>query len=829
MPPVSFTLITKNAPEGALKAIESCAPVFREGDEWVVLDNSAEPSPALKERVDQYIHRPDLTEDFTPYVERWLPESLWPRFHEHYKDPFGILDFAGAREITRQAAKHPVIFWLDSDDVLKGEDLPALRDKVDELMALEGARVDSIFLNYEYTFDSDGSVTTLLRRERFFFRDRHVWKGRCHETAIPTADPALPVGFIEDGDARIVHTDARKPPGVSDFRNYVILRKELEVVEGAIDPRTLFYLGNAARGLRLFKESKDYYQRFDRVSGSKDDRYAALYYQASMNLDPEVRRPLEALDLYYRCVDLDPGDPRGYYGVSRCYTLLERHFEAIQWYQLGYPKKLPATQVFSHDPTQISYHPHVLAAYSAKELNNSTLACELANRAIAARPGHEDSKALAADLKSIWGAHKMRDSLAFLLQQFSHGGPNAKRVARELCAEFNYVPPEIEEMGLNRREDPDPREPRPALAIFCGETPEEWGPDNRETGIGGSEKMVILVAEALQSRGHWNVTVYAKVPHPRRGVDKETGVRWCHWSEFDEKVPRDVFVAWRSARAVAMEGRFRKRVIWNHDIQDPRTYDDRVLALVDEVQFQSEYHAAPVRDKLDAESVWVANNAIEWALQGNAPKNPKQVVYCSSPDRGLHTALRVMRRAKELDPDLVFVIAYGFTPFTRKSFARLPHRWIPDWGHETHVGLYEREVNKLIDEVGARMLHRIGFRQCASLLLGSGVWLYPTRFAEISCMAAMEAQAAGCVPVSTRHAALSETLLPYAQTLAAPLPELPRQGEATEEWIELAAQAVVEAAKVSADDPRRVELAKQAWERFSIDRLAEEWERRLAA
>jgi hypothetical protein len=143
--------------------------------------------------------------------------------------------------------------------------------------------------------------------------------------------------------------------------------------------------------------------------------------------------------------------------------------------------------------------------------------------------------------------------------------------------------------------------------------------------------------------------------------------------------------------------------------------------------------------------------------------------------------------------------------------------------------LYEREVCDLLDATDTKVHHRVGFDQVSLILLSAGVWLYPTRFPEISCMSAMEAQAMGLVPLCTREAALAETVLPFASTLIPPLATLPKEGEATVEWVELAAKSLVQATKIKPNDPRRLELARQAYNAYNVDELARMWEEKLTA
>lgn len=824
MPAISFNILTKDAPGATKAAIDSLYEhLFRDGDEVLVLDTgSSEENRAvldtnLKDCVEcLIIDAPELQMDYADRIERWIPECV-----EEWGGKTGLRSFAEAREILRRASSNKIIFWLDSDDVFEEERSGALRTYIDKYMeSPEKADVDAIFLDYHYAFAEDGTCTTILKRERAFFRDRYEWRGDCHETAVPKHDMALAprrVGYFDGLHSQIRHTEARKPHRQSDIRNYVILRESLEAGPDFPDPRTLFYLGNSARGLERREEATAYYDAFLPNSGSPDDRFAANYYMAGMALDDEVRRPVDALDYYTKCVQIKPGDPRGYFGLSRVYLHLQRFDDSLREYHRGTGLSINLErEVHTVDPTHTNYLPHIVAATAAKELGRAEESVRFAEIAARARPGFQPGMEFYQQVAMEASGDLLSDSVLHVLGNLKHQGPNARRVGREIVANMEITPPKLEKNGIAKLEPPDPRPAcEQAVAIFCGGSAENWGSHSRQSGIGGSEKMVLLISKELQSRGV-NVTVYGEVAYKARGVD-EDGVMWRHWAEFDEARPRDVLVCWRQPKAAAAIGcPARKRIVWLHDVPRPDDYTEEVLAATDLFQVQSEYHAGLLEGcGVPREKIWVARNAIDTYVKfGALDRDPKQVVYLSSPDRGLLTAAKIVAKAREKDPEIHLVAAYGINRWSRKGPR---HRHVPDVGHDVDFDVYERNLNRALDEAGATQLHRIGFDAVSALLSGSGVWLYPCRFAEISCMAAMETQAHGVIPVSTGFGALSETLL--KEPRLGPL--VP--GEASEEYIDDAAKKLIAATKVSENDLRRVALSDEAIWAYTITGLGDMW------
>ena len=106
-------------------------------------------------------------------------------------------------------------------------------------------------------------------------------------------------------------------------------------------------------------------------------------------------------------------------------------------------------------------------------------------------------------------------------------------------------------------------------------------------------------------------------------------------------------------------------------------YAPAVLAAVDYVIAESECHAEPIRDVVPPEKLVVLRNAIDVPqdLDIVSKKDPKRVIFLSSPDRGLGTALKIVAAAQKKDPEIKVTVLYGFSPYERKSRAQMDHRY----------------------------------------------------------------------------------------------------------------------------------------------------------
>lgn len=832
MPALSVNIITKDQVEATTRAIRSLRFLLQEGDEVVVVDtgSSHENFAALKESLKKIqkdwalnvIDARHLSVPLRPYIEKWLPDRLGQIEEDaQYANYKGILNFAEARNVALENSKNPLIFWLDTDDIFEENPPGALRDLIERHMGDE-PKYSALFLDYKYAFADDGNCTTILKRERVFLREHYEWKGRCHETAIMKGPGLPPIGYCSDLNAAIVHTEARKPHHISDIRNYIILKRELDELpdKEQADPRTLFYLGNACRGMSRHQEAIALYKKFDGLSGSVDDRFSSAYYVAAIYMHQDVRRPVDAMDWYFKCIELKPSDPRGYFGLSRSYMAQMRYDVALEWYDAGCRYPEPAQSLHSYDPQHIQHEPHLIAAEACRELRQHDRAIECAKRAYAARPNDEKTQKYCQGMENWYAGSRLADALEYVGAHVRGGGPNARRVLRKILDELHAVPPSLEDAGISRKEPPDPRPKRPKIAFYCGPTGEPWGPKSRETGIGGSEKMVLLLAPALQKRGY-NVTVYCDCPFDQRGVYETDGVRWQHYAEIDFDIPRHALIVWRSHSNILLPLTVTgKRILWLHDVQNPVIYTREILETVDLVQVQSQFHEDTLQGVVPAEKIWRARNAVK-LVTPDVERDPKRVIFFSSPDRGATTAMEIVLRAQKLDPEIKATILYGFSPFERKHRSHSNHRAIPDLGRDASMDDYERYFGALVDVTHADFHRRVSFDQVDEEVAKAGMWLYPTRFPEISCMAAMEAQVHGCIPLYSGFAALKETVLIPGKEFGADLGVPPTP--ATEDYLARAAMAVVEKAKIAADDPARTLIADAARKAFDVEPLADEW------
>jgi glycosyltransferase involved in cell wall biosynthesis len=350
---------------------------------------------------------------------------------------------------------------------------------------------------------------------------------------------------------------------------------------------------------------------------------------------------------------------------------------------------------------------------------------------------------------------------------------------------------------------------RPSLAMgfvtdgeaFHGATPEE-------RALGGSETALVQVARALVQRGH-RVQVFCRCPEPGmyHGVHYRDRKELVHAAGEDRF---DVLVVSRFFAALDLPLQAGLKVLWNHDILDKPSEMKARLDLFDLALVLSRFQAEDYTTRLPecADKLAVTRNGLDLELIARAirgvERQPDLVTYVSRPERGLKILLeQIWPQIKRAKPEMRLALC-GYQvkdtelhPAIQKEYA---------------------EIDRLIrDADGVEVLGGLAKEAYYRHLASCQALLYPCVFPEISCIAALEAQAVGTPVITSNSFALSETV--YA-------PEFLVQGQpGSTEYIE----AYVKQALELLSEPEKTGLfAQQAreevWQRHDWALIAAEWE-----
>jgi glycosyltransferase involved in cell wall biosynthesis len=263
--------------------------------------------------------------------------------------------------------------------------------------------------------------------------------------------------------------------------------------------------------------------------------------------------------------------------------------------------------------------------------------------------------------------------------------------------------------------------------------------------LGGSESGIVYMGRELERLGH-DVTVYANVP------DKpSSGYRHYHRFFTDYvSMPWDVVISFRSFDPFLL-GRVAPRMIfWTGDAGDQAVlnhFEHPVLQEnIDLVFCVSEWHRQSFIDtfRLSAEKVVATRNGFcPDLISRRSERDWSRCAYSSTPARGLEFLLIMFPDLRAAVPELELDVFSSMRVYG----------WTSEADREAFGWLY-----KAARQAGVHLHGSVPQPELLKSLGRTGFLLYPNTFAETSCIAAIEAQASGCVVVTTARAALSETV-----------------------------------------------------------------------
>lgn len=263
-----------------------------------------------------------------------------------------------------------------------------------------------------------------------------------------------------------------------------------------------------------------------------------------------------------------------------------------------------------------------------------------------------------------------------------------------------------------------------------------------DVGIGGSETSHVEMAIRLAKRGH-RVHSYTELP-PDQEDHFAHGVTWCRLEDADF-TQGDLWIVYRHPTTGAKLPPDCRAWLVCQDVFYP-DWKSEDVAHFEKIIGLCPRHLADIaqRDPANAHKLVLSGNGvnverIESMASLPVPRNPKRMIWASSPDRGLKELLDIFERAKEQVPDLELHIFYGMDNIDKICGGdRTKYPWVESW----------RAYDRAHAMDGVTWRGRIGQQQLALEYLQAGIWCYPTWFSETSCISCMEAQAYGAIPIT---------------------------------------------------------------------------------
>lgn len=269
-----------------------------------------------------------------------------------------------------------------------------------------------------------------------------------------------------------------------------------------------------------------------------------------------------------------------------------------------------------------------------------------------------------------------------------------------------------------------------------------------ERPLGGLETALIRLAEALRTVGH-NVVVLTSLANPPLSDPLYLPI-----SAYQDLGPVDALIAVREWKPLLLRLEAKKRFLWTGDSYDqPQNIgigDKRVAEAIDWLLPVSNWHGKRLCEEsgFPATKVHVLRNGIHSPFfAGTEQRNMNRLIYSSTPYRGLALLPVIFSELKKRHPDLELHVFSGFDVYGGAAGY-----------HQPAVREYAALAERLRELPGCVLRGNIPQQELAREFMRSAVLAYPNTFEETSCITAMEAQAAGCVVVTSDLGALSETV-----------------------------------------------------------------------
>lgn len=297
----------------------------------------------------------------------------------------------------------------------------------------------------------------------------------------------------------------------------------------------------------------------------------------------------------------------------------------------------------------------------------------------------------------------------------------------------------------------------PRIRIFVGELAEEFTPASLELGgTGGSETAVIWMSHFWARMG-CQVVVYGS------SVGIFDGVLYRYADDFSHKLESDIFISWRLPQVFG-KGRPNAKltVLWNHDVFYPSAVPQEWMEHMDQIVVLSEFHKSIIQDvhQFPEDKIWISRNGIDpLRYRQQVERKKYNYFFSSSHDRGLSELLEIWPQIKKAIPEATLNVGYG--TLTASKIAKQKR-------DSDALDLIRRVESELYEMPGVVYHGRLSQRELARLQLECEAWLYPYQhdekwgtyggFLETYCITAVEAQAAGAVPITRLNGALPETV-----------------------------------------------------------------------
>lgn len=740
-----------------------------------------------------------------------------------------LADFGAARndsfDLLRNQQLVPDLdygFWVDTDDVLIGsEQIPAL------LEFCKKHKINQVILEYIYGRGPDGLKAVTQQRERLIdLRKPGKWVNRVHEHyAFDGPVTTIVSQQLQQAGFNIFVQHERTPEEslTTNRRNHLIMKQQLdELGIEKLPDEVLAHMAYDHWEHREFEECLNLYRELI-ARYEAQNAHPEMRFQVYMKMAQAYRawgKNDDAASLAFTAAGLTPNiaDP---YLILAEIALERRQLDEAEYYAnkvlaIGRPNTTAAVNEYDYYIT-----PRRLIMAVAIQKNDIPKALKMVEEMMGLMPTNAQIKQEYFGLEYEQKAQRAQGALGELGLYLQ-----ATNRIKDLDKLISLIPIELRQgdtirakirewkldLRHKKRRVRFPEGYKKSIIFYAGQGYEDWdGESDITKGIGGSEGMCIQMARELSKLGN-KVYVYNSCGTSDGKVFE--GVKYIDHRKWDPNLKCDVFFSLRRPDVFNRIIKATKTYLWLHDTD----YGKQPLELMyapNRVFVLTDFHKQIIKQNhgiTDDSIFWVTRNALnkhalDYADKNAGTRDPCQVIYASSYDRGLINLLNIWPKIKAAVPQATLKIFYGTVTMDRMIEMRMQQG---DINGANQMKQFKSQLFNMIAKCeGVQELGRISQDELYKKFAESGIWAYPTQFEEISCITAMQAQALGAVPVCTPFAALNETVGKYG----------------IKAQLDKYADALIYALQ-NPDDikARRKPMMEWARDEYDIVKLAQEWD-----
>jgi len=290
--------------------------------------------------------------------------------------------------------------------------------------------------------------------------------------------------------------------------------------------------------------------------------------------------------------------------------------------------------------------------------------------------------------------------------------------------------------------------------------------------LGGAEAALIHVSRGLAERGHDVTVFHGDCPTERECETQREHPAFSHapyrWRPTNMYNPRecyDALILWDDSRVCQYDPCAHAVILSAHCNTQPHLQDHYRISwavMVSEWQRKVLCQQYRILSQLRSEAIHLGVDLSRY--EEDVETIPNRLIYCSSPDRGLHHLLRMWPQVREQIPDAELHIFYSFGGFERNKWQMNEYAAIW-WYVKTHL-----------DQPGVFVHGAVGKQTLAREQKKAALLAYPSDLfvdGETFAMAVLECMAAGTPTLISDAAALPGVYGDAAAILPRPIEDEP--------------------------------------------------------